>query len=218
MRWQFLSLKQDEHFIALVIEHCATLAPDAKTAARRLLTEAISIGGISFYAGQALPQCFVCADVNIKAWDHLLSGLSDDEAEAVCCAINKLMREAYEVKEWLTPLDPNHPTTVGVAVRAKDFANEKTDNRQSVSYIVVSPNQVLEIEFHEGQNPAVGTNGFLTEDLLAILTHRMKWHQGGPFANRHNALCVTALEEAGLWLYARRRDRQAAGTSGTQKV
>ena len=126
--------------------------------------------------------------------------------------------QTVNVLEWLTPLDPAHPTTVGVIKRPENYANERTDNRDSIAYVVVSCGRLDFIEFHEGKNPTQEVNGYLSEDLIAILLHRTNYHQAGPFKSRENALCATALEQAGLWLYARRVARKAAGTSGTQKV
>lgn len=173
---------------------------------------------ISFYAateskdGQHAP----CVAIHIDVRGH------DVNLEAVEVAVNNssdIIRElGVNVQEWLTPLDSVHPTAVGVIQRTDNFANERTDNRPSIAYVVVAKDNLQVVEFHEGKNPAHGTNGLLSEDLIAILLHRTNYHQSGPFKSRENALCATALEQAGLWLYARRVARKAAGTSGTQKV
>ena len=173
---------------------------------------------ISFYAateskgGQQVP----CVAIHIDVRDMSVN-LAGVEI-AVNNASDIIKELGVNVQEWLTPLDSVHPTAVGVIQRTDNFANERTDNRPSIAYVVVAKDNLQVVEFHEGKNPMQGTNGFLSEDLIAILLHRTNYHQSGPFKSRENALCATALEQAGLWLYARRVARKAAGTSGTQKV
>jgi hypothetical protein len=173
---------------------------------------------ISFYAateskgGQQVP----CVAIHIDVRDMSVN-LAGVEI-AVNNSSNIIRELGVNVQEWLTPLDSVHPTAIGVIQRKDNFANERTDNRPSIAYVVVAKDNLQVVEFHEGKNPAHGTNGFLSEDLIAILLHRTNYHQLGPFKSRENALCATALEQAGLWLYARRVARKSAGTSGTQKV
>lgn len=58
-------------------------------------------------------------------------------------------------------------------------------------------------------------NGITNEALLAVLIDRMRGFQSGKFANRENALALTAMEEALMWLQKRTRDRMARGVEGT---
>lgn len=88
------------------------------------------------------------------------------------------------------------------------------------------------IEFQNGpiSSPA-DFNGVTNEALLAILIDRMRGFQHarnpdgsfdfnsrGKYASRENALALTAMEEALLWLQKRTRDRMARGVEGTHKV
>lgn len=75
------------------------------------------------------------------------------------------------------------------------------------------------IQFHEGALDADGNpNGVTVEALLAVLVHRMQGYQASPFACRENALALTKMQEAGMWLRARTESRQARGIEGTQRV
>jgi hypothetical protein len=58
-------------------------------------------------------------------------------------------------------------------------------------------------------------NGITNEALLAVLIDRMRGFQSGQFACRENAIALTHLEEALMWLQKRTRDRLARGVEGT---
>ena len=83
------------------------------------------------------------------------------------------------------------------------------------------------------QNGPVGSpadmNGITGEALLAVLIDRLRGFQftrdeagnftkaPGPFACRENAIALTKIEEALMWLQKRTRDRMARGVEGTLK-
>ena len=62
-----------------------------------------------------------------------------------------------------------------------------------------------------------GANGIHHEDLLSILIDRMRGFQSGDYACRENAIALTNLEEALMWLQKRTRDRMARGVEGTHQ-
>lgn len=69
------------------------------------------------------------------------------------------------------------------------------------------------------QNGPIATpadmNGITNEALLAVLIDRMRGFQSGQFACRDNAIALTHLEDALMWLQKRTRDRLARGVEGT---
>lgn len=73
----------------------------------------------------------------------------------------------------------------------------------------------LTVHFQNGPIAEVGVNGVTHEALLAILVDRLRSFQAGPFACRENALALTKLEEAQMWLLQRTRARMARGVEGT---
>ena len=77
-------------------------------------------------------------------------------------------------------------------------------------------NGYIELHFQEGAVKEVGVNGCQNEDVLEILLHRMGELQR-TFPCRENALVITKLEEALLWLKRRTELRQMQGVEGLNK-
>jgi hypothetical protein len=75
-----------------------------------------------------------------------------------------------------------------------------------------------EVLFQNGPIGEVGVNGVTHEALLAILIDRLRSFQSGPYSSRENALALTKLEEAKLWLHSRTLSRMARGVEGTHAV
>lgn len=74
------------------------------------------------------------------------------------------------------------------------------------------------ILFQNGPIAEHGVNGISNEALLAIVEDRLLGFQAGEYACRENALALTAIQEAMMWLQKRTRDRLARGVEGTSKV
>jgi hypothetical protein len=74
---------------------------------------------------------------------------------------------------------------------------------------------MLPILFQNGPIKESGVNGISQEALLAILIDRLRSFQAGPYACRDNAVALTKLEEALMWLQRRTRDRMLRGVEGT---
>lgn len=74
----------------------------------------------------------------------------------------------------------------------------------------------VRINFQNGPIAEVGTNGITHEALIAILIDRLQCFQNGPYKCRENAMALTHLEEAMMWLQERTRDRISRGVEGTQ--
>jgi hypothetical protein len=61
-------------------------------------------------------------------------------------------------------------------------------------------------------------NGAFVETVLSAVLQRIEFYQsanGGKFKCRENALAITKIEEALLWLDKRTRDREAREVEGT---
>lgn len=61
-------------------------------------------------------------------------------------------------------------------------------------------------------------NGAFVEDVIEAARQRIAFYQtasGGRFACRENAIALTKLDEALLWLDKRTRDREARAVEGT---
>lgn len=86
----------------------------------------------------------------------------------------------------------------------------------SISY--GNPVARCDIGFQNGPLNEVGTNGITHEALLAIVEDRLIGFQSGPYACRENAVALTKIQEAMMWLLKRTRDRLARGVEGTHKI
>ena len=67
----------------------------------------------------------------------------------------------------------------------------------------------------------IAPNGAFVEDLIDVVIQRIEFYQtaaDGKFRCRENALAITKLEEAGLWLDKRTRDREARKVEGTHQA
>lgn len=70
----------------------------------------------------------------------------------------------------------------------------------------------IPIKFHNGPIAVnqENINGISNEALLAIVEDRLLGLQSGEFSCRENAIALTKIQEALLWLHKRTRDRAEA--------
>lgn len=74
------------------------------------------------------------------------------------------------------------------------------------------------ISFQNGAIQESGVNGVSNEALLAIVEHRLQCFQESEFRCRENAVALTKIQEAMMWLQKRTIDRTKRGVEGTHKV
>ena len=77
---------------------------------------------------------------------------------------------------------------------------------------------LVDIHFQEGPIKEWGVNGCANEDLLIMVARRLEGFQNSEFRCRENALALTHIEEALLWLRKRTMGREARGVEGTHTV
>lgn len=89
------------------------------------------------------------------------------------------------------------------------------------SYMICIPLSETEsdyaiIKFQKGprKDPA-SQHGVLDTDLLEIVRHRLQCFQQGDFATRENAIALTHIEEALMWMSRRVEDRIERSVLGT---
>lgn len=86
-------------------------------------------------------------------------------------------------------------------------------------YKELEDNGILcEIHFQEGAIKEFGVNGVCNEDLINMVIERLECFQNSEFKCRENALAITKLEEALLWLRKRTMAREQRGVEGTHIV
>ena len=91
-------------------------------------------------------------------------------------------------------------------------------NRPDAEPIVVRSTHRYHIEFQNGPIKEVGVNGITHEVLLAILIDRLRGFQSGNYICRENALALTKMEEALMWLHKRTQGREVRGVEGTHEI
>jgi hypothetical protein len=105
-------------------------------------------------------------------------------------------------------------------------ADEKGNGGANHRYQILSkpdkqnPEQFVDvtIQFQNGARHEWGSMfGVLDTDLLEIVRDRLKGFQEGKFATRENAIALTHIEEALLWMNKRVEDRIERNVLGTDK-
>lgn len=83
--------------------------------------------------------------------------------------------------------------------------NEATDTQefQEVTFYKMNPDGTYE-------------NGTTIEEMLRVVSERLT-DLNGKFPCRENALAITKVQEAKMWLEARTKDRIARGVEGTHQ-
>lgn len=77
--------------------------------------------------------------------------------------------------------------------------------------------QGLDIVFQNGPILENGVNGVTHEVLLEIIMDRLRSFQAGPYACRENAIALTKIEEAQMWLHSRTLKRMQRGVEGSME-
>lgn len=77
---------------------------------------------------------------------------------------------------------------------------------------------LAKIHFQEGPIKECGVNGVANEDLLVMVVRRLQGFQESEYKCRENAMAITKLEEALLWLRKRTMGRENRGVEGTNAV
>ena len=92
--------------------------------------------------------------------------------------------------------------------------------RKCSSYVEghLNSNVLCEIHFQEGPIKECGVNGVCNEDLINMVIERLECFQNTEFKCRENAIAITKLEEALLWLRKRTMAREQRGIEGTHEV
>lgn len=73
-----------------------------------------------------------------------------------------------------------------------------------------------QIQMQKGpRKDEASVHGVLDTDLLEIVRHRLQCFQAGEFASRENAVALTHIEEALMWMNRRVEDRIERNVLGT---
>lgn len=96
---------------------------------------------------------------------------------------------------------------------------EKQDDGTEVLDIEKTATQRIgcSITFQNGPIQECGVNGISNEALLAVVEDRLAGFQSGQYACRENAIALTKIQEAMMWLQKRTLDRVRRGVEGTSQ-
>lgn len=99
------------------------------------------------------------------------------------------------------------------------FATDEKGNGGANHRYVINLQQVGEevpIQFQNGARKIPDSeHGIIDTDLLEIVRHRLQCFQQGEFATRENAIALTHIEEALMWMNRRVEDRIERNVLGT---
>lgn len=103
----------------------------------------------------------------------------------------------------------------------KVFVESEFTNNAPHNYFVAAADDgrgLCYIHFQEGPCKEGGVNGVGNEDLINMVIDRLEHFQKSEFKCRENAMAITKLEEALLWLRKRTQQREKRGVEGTHIV
>ena len=107
----------------------------------------------------------------------------------------------HEEPEWMKYNAPHH------------FMVESVPQSSTTTSVTLG-----HIDFQEGPIKECGVNGVMNEDLIAMVITRLEHFQKSEFSCRENAIAITKLEEALLWLRKRTMGREKRNIEGTHKL
>ena len=91
------------------------------------------------------------------------------------------------------------------------------DLSKNVSFYGSHPPPHIDVIFQNGPIAEHGANGITQEVLLAIVADRLRSFQASAYSCKENAVALTHIETAMLWLHKRTLDRMQRGVEGTSK-
>jgi len=96
--------------------------------------------------------------------------------------------------------------------------DEKGQGNANHEYNILCPDDDnVNVHFQNGPIKENGVNGVTNEALLALVIDRLEGFQSGPFSCKANAVALTHIEEAMMWLQKRTHDRVRRGVEGTNQ-
>lgn len=117
-----------------------------------------------------------------------------------------------------------HPNILGlnkhIQYSALPDGHHQKNNMWGVAtlWLPETSSATMTIRFQDGPIQEHGVNGVGLENVLEVCRVRLQMFQEGPFRCRENALALTKIEEALLWLGARTALRQEQGVEGTNQT
>lgn len=126
-----------------------------------------------------------------------------------------------KMSRTITTHHDGHGTQEKITITA-DEPDQRDGSSHNYNLAVTNQNNECLVSallaFQQGpKNDPDHVPGFTDAALLAVLIDRYRGFQKGPFACRENAIVLTHLETAALWIKERANDRAARGVMGTRQ-
>ena len=134
------------------------------------------------------------------------------------------IKKESEMNGQTLPVGETRILNIGSKKYTQVVACDKKEFNANHFFIVEStatshPISILgEVKFQKGPIKEYGVNGVMNEDLIAMVIDRLYSFQESEYKCRENAIAITKLEEALMWLRKRTEDRENRGVEGTHKV
>lgn len=98
-----------------------------------------------------------------------------------------------------------------------NFVVTKKLTAEEEEFLGVREQALTEVNFQNGPIKVAGVNGVNNEDLIIMVISRLEHFQKGEYACRENAVAITKLEEALMWLRKRTINRERRNVKGTHE-
>ena len=103
----------------------------------------------------------------------------------------------------------------------KNHHKVSAEGRTAVQFqhkVIIDDGKIATVQFQKGPLKEAGLNGVMNEDLIVMVIDRLEAFQESPFKCRENAVAITKLQEALMWLRKRTEDREERNVEGTHQV
>lgn len=152
--------------------------------------------------------------------DYIIQGI---KGEIYPCKPD-IFENTYDNASVAVTVTNNYERIITVQKREKlnsVFAIDKKGNGgANHKYLIQGFNGAFEteIQMQDGARNIEGSiHGIIDSDLIEIVKHRLEAFQNGPFSSRENAIVITKLEEALMWMNRRVEDRIERNVLGTNQ-
>lgn len=155
--------------------------------------------------------------MKFKADDRVrILNSEDTEAIGKVAVITEIDEDMYDILYFVEYEDENLKKKAEFNYLQDIFREEdlEFENVLKPDMSVFKPMGYINIKFQEGAILENGVNGAQIEDVIDVLVSRLEGFQKGGFPCRENALAITKLEEARMWLNERTRKRKKQGVEG----
>lgn len=171
---------------------------------------------MNFLTMENLTKCFEAAKEH--GMEYVGIALKFPDAEGTELIINDSYNFDYKLEYYKKTYNDElgHDKVPGLQIVGFTYGNSLAEIEEDLMNPEIP--EYIYIKFQEGPIKENGVNGVQVEDVINVLVNRLDGFQKGGFPCRENALAITKLEEARLWLNERTRKREEQNVEGKNEV